>query len=132
MYTPYTDAKTGVTMIKVPVYSKIIAIPTPAILASRQAFMGGGTLVGFNVKETSGSALASWDIYDGTNPTGLTIITLSVPAGATLTQTITDYGLPFETGLFINHSSGASLFVLWIRQLVGRMEVPLSEFHRHI
>lgn len=82
-----------------------IATPSPAVSAVLDS--RGGQVVRTSFRETTGTASATVDLYDGTGTDGLWVDSIALSPG----QSTRDYYLPgqypYRTGLFLDVVSGS-------------------------
>jgi hypothetical protein len=85
-------------------YPRSLPLGTPAV--SRQVDHGCGWVRRISLRETSGSAAAELEFYDGTNDAGALLDSISLSAG----QSTRDYyrvgEYPYEGGLYLDVLSG--------------------------
>lgn len=83
------------------------AIPFDTITTTKQLIRTASDLNGWALHETTGSAAATLDIYDGLDTTGSFVARINLTAG----QSVRDYfdfeGIRLVTGIFLNVISGS-------------------------
>jgi hypothetical protein len=67
---------------------------------------GGGRIVWLTLRETTGAAAATVELYDGQNTTGVLIASIELPQGTSKEPTIQPKGLQFQNGLYCNVVAG--------------------------
>lgn len=76
-------------------------------------------LMGFAVKESSGTAAAEVDIYNGTDNKGLLTLPVTLTASQSTSEWYGPNGLEMSEGLFVVIASGAATGTLWIADYRG-------------
>jgi hypothetical protein len=66
----------------------------------------GGRVRRLSVRETSGSAAAAFDIYDGTGTGGVLIDTIALSAGQSTRDYYRSWEYPYDGGLWLQVVSG--------------------------
>ena len=82
-------------------------IPTANPAVSFQIDNTGGRVKRLSLRETTGSASAILDIYDGTGTGGVLIDTISLTAGQSTRDYYRGWEYPFDGGLYLNVVSGS-------------------------
>jgi hypothetical protein len=99
-------------------------VPLGAPVVSRLVDYSRGCVRRLSVRETTGAAGASFQVFDGSGIGGQLIDTVSLLAG----QSTRDYyrcgEYPYETGLYINVVSGTFEGVVVLRAHHGASECP--------
>lgn len=80
---------------------------------------GYAVLMGYSVKESTGSASAELDVYNSTAATGLLVIPMTLTAGQSAEDWFGPQGLEMSVGIFCNVASGAVSGSLWIYDHLG-------------
>ena len=94
-----------------------VRIPTNAG-STQQIVTGSGCLLALVVEETTGSATARFELWDGDNTGGEYMGPWTLSAGQSFDNNYSIYGLRFRIGLFLNVTSGSVGGVAYIGTLV--------------
>lgn len=94
---------------------RVVPVPWTAQSSGEQLVGGHGWLLGWSLRESTGSAAAVTELRDGTGTTGRLMGTSSVATSGSDTQTIGDIGWPFTVGLYLVAVSGSTTGVAWVR-----------------
>lgn len=94
---------------------RITPVSARAITASRALVSMGGRLMGWSVRETSGSAGCVVELYDGTSSAGQLIVPVGVGNGTYIGAWFGDVGLDIEQGIFANVVVGVMDIVVYYR-----------------
>lgn len=86
-----------------------------------QAVGGFVLLMGFSLKETTGTAIAELDLYNGTDTSGLDVYPITLAAGQSTADNFAPGGLLFPSGLFPSVVSGSVKGSLWIKDRFSRV-----------
>ena len=93
-----------------------VTIPTST--STFQIMVGFGTLMQFVMEETTGSAGARFELWDGITNTGEYIGPWTLSSGQSFDNAYPPHGIPFRSGLFVNVTSGSVAGVAHIGTLV--------------
>jgi hypothetical protein len=72
-------------------------------------------LLGWSATETTGSATASVNIYDGTDSSGVILLPIRLASGESAEAWYGPGGIRFRNGVYINVASGAAQGALFYR-----------------
>lgn len=75
----------------------------------------GGRLMGWALREATGSSFAAIEFYDGTNTGGQLIAPVNIGSGGFLSFWYGDVGIDIEQGVFMNVVAGSMDVVLYYR-----------------
>lgn len=76
-------------------------------------------LMGFAVKESTGTAAAEVDIYNGTNNQGLLVLPATLTASQSTSEWYGPNGLEMSEGIYSVVSSGSAVGTIWIADYLG-------------
>jgi hypothetical protein len=96
---------------------RAISVGVPA--ASGQILNMAGILLGWSIRETSGTTAASFDLFDGHDQNGALLATSALAAGGESQRTLFSKGVPLVAGLYFQLVSGAVKGVIYVRADVG-------------
>ena len=86
----------------------------PTTTASETLLNRAGILAGWSIYETTGSATATVDLYDGTGNGGVFMARISLGNGAVSTQAVGTIPLRFSNGLALVVVSGSVAGSVWV------------------
>lgn len=90
------------------------ALTVGSAAGSGTVFNAACLLLGWSVRETSGSAAAALDLYTGTAATGQVVAALGLPAGGESRAGPGWPGVPCPAGLYHDSVSGAYTGAVWV------------------
>lgn len=98
--------------------ASLVSLPNP--LVNTQLDYGSGRLRWWTFRETTGTAPAIFDIYDGSGA-GLNqiLLTFSLAPGESTRDFVGHHLIPYEVGLWLQVTSGAVLGAIQTDDLVG-------------
>lgn len=82
-------------------------IPIATTTASKQLVNTHCRLIGYNLAETTGSAGAVIDLYDGHDTGGVFVAEIDLVKATSVTQELNIYGWPITAGLYLSVASGS-------------------------
>ena len=82
-------------------------IPLNAVSASTQLYYAGGYVARLSLREATGSAPVSLQIYDGSNTSGVLIDAPYLAANGWSETRFNPWDYPFDGGLYLNVVSGS-------------------------
>ena len=99
--------------------------PRGAVIPVTRALAGAGTimwskscyLLGWALVETSGSASAEVDIYDGLSSASTLVAPITLSSGQSTRDYLGPDGLWCQVGVFAALASGAAKLVVWVRDI---------------
>lgn len=112
-------------------YEEMSWLTIPTLTGGLQVKTGGGVIVGQIMVETTGSAGAAYDLYDGNGTGGQAIGPWTLLASQSFDNTYTLYGLPFFNGLYMNVTSGSVRGSVLIGTLTPYPPPEPSDFPEH-
>jgi hypothetical protein len=89
-------------------------IRIPTTTSTLQVMTGAGTLLALVVEETTGTAGARFELWDGGSTGGEYMGPWTLLSGQSFDNNYTIYGLPFRNGLFLNVTTGSAGGVMYI------------------
>jgi hypothetical protein len=95
----------------------IIAVPFGPTGASFLPLTGDVLLAGWSVAESTGAAVASLDIFDGTDATGSLLASIRLAANESVQDSLPQPGVDAKVGLFVRVNAGSVIGALWLRDL---------------
>lgn len=75
---------------------------------------GRSILMGYSVKEASGTASAEIDIVNGADATGMIVCPVTLSAGQSTEDWFGPQGLQMDVGVFCHVASGAVVGSVWV------------------
>lgn len=90
-----------------------IATPSP-LTTSQIAVSGRGAVKGWAFRETTGAAVATFNLWDGTANNGLMIAPLALASAGHESIWLGELGVSFTRGLFIEVTAGSVVGALWV------------------
>lgn len=84
-----------------------------------QLLTGSGQIFYLNLRESTGSAGAVVELYDGSSTGGQRICSINLGTGLSETDSFNDNGLPVERGVFKHMVSGAALVTVGVQLDIG-------------
>lgn len=99
----------------VEVWEPVRSVPVPATSTSRNIIKTAGALIGWSLRETTGSAAASVDIYDGNTNEGTKVASMAMASGGDDHIYMGPFGIPVRTGLYLDVVSGSVAGAVWVR-----------------
>lgn len=90
-----------------------------ALAADKQLTTLGGLLMGWSMRESTGSAAAVVELYDGNGTGGQLLGTQQLASAASFTVTLFDDGIEVENGVTAHIVSGSADVVVYFRADVG-------------
>lgn len=94
-------------------------ITLATVTTSKLVNGGQARLMGWCLIETTGSAAASLDMYDGGDSSGQLIGPISLTASQSTRDWLSGEGIRLRRGLFVNVLSGSVRGVFWLRLPMG-------------
>jgi hypothetical protein len=82
-------------------------VTIPATTGTLQVINGSGTLLQLVMEETTGSATARFELWDGRNTGGEYLGPWTLSAGQSFDNAYPPHGIVFRSGLFLNVTSGS-------------------------
>jgi hypothetical protein len=79
----------------------------PTTTGTLQVITGAGTLLLQVIEETTGTAAARYELWDGTDTGGEYIGPWTILSGQSFDNNYSLYGIPFRHGLFLNVTTGS-------------------------
>lgn len=117
MTTPYDPLPPlDLTVLPAPRIISLTSTNAPKLLISF-----AGLLTGWSVRETSGTAAADLQAYDGRDSGGQLLATIGLASGGSSALSMALPGWPFRTGLYVAAGSGAWEAVFVVVPLPGGM-----------
>ena len=102
-------------------------ITIPATTGTLGVFTGFGTVLALIMEETTGSAGARFELWDGSDTGGEYLGPWTLSSGESFDNTYPPKGLVFRNGLFLNVTAGSVAGAVHIGTLVPWPEVHGSE-----
>lgn len=91
------------------------SIATPSPLTTGAIIVSGrGVLKGWGFRETTGAAVATLNVWDGTANNGLLIAPLSLASAGHEAIWLGELGVSFTRGLFVEVTAGSIVGALWV------------------
>lgn len=87
--------------------------PITAITSAGTVVSGASLLRGWSLKESTGSATAACDIYDGDGTNGLLVATITLRTNESTREVIPGGGIEIRTGLYYVVVAGTIKGSLW-------------------
>lgn len=87
--------------------------------ADEQLLYGSGQLFYFNMRETTGSAGAVVELYDGDNTSSQRICSIGLGNGVSDTESFNDDGIPIERGVFKHVVTGSAVVTIGVQLDMG-------------
>ena len=110
----------GMTVIEVAGYhDPVIPISLGALTGGQLATARAVHLLGWALRETSGSAAAALSLYTGGSASGQLLAPINLSAGESTRDWFGNSGVYLPGGLFANVESGSVLVVVWVRICTG-------------
>jgi len=96
--------------------ARLLSLPSP--FASSQLDYGAGRVRWWSFRETTGTTAAVFDLYDGTSAAlNQVLLTVSLGPGESTRDFVGHHLIPYETGLYLNVTSGTVLGALQTDEL---------------
>jgi len=89
-----------------------IAIPTSGV-GGTILLSGRGVLKGWAFRETTGAAVATFNLWDGTANNGLLLSPLALASAGHESIWLGELGLSFTRGLFVEVTAGSIIGAVW-------------------
>jgi len=89
------------------------------LTAGSALFGGQARLCGGSLRNTSTTATAVVDLYDGGGSGGQPVANVNLAANESTRDWLSGEGLRIRTGLYVNVTSGSVRVVLWVRFPIG-------------
>lgn len=83
--------------------------------ADEQLLTGSGQMIYFNMRETTGSAGAVVELYDGNSTSSQRICSIGLQNGVSDTHDFADDGIPVERGLFKHMVTGSAVVTVCVQ-----------------
>lgn len=93
----------------------VIPVPFGPITVGAIPLTGDCLLIGWAVKESTGTASCSFDIFDGIDATGTRVAPVTLSPGQSVRDWTTAPGIDLKVGVFIRVNSGQVEGTLWLR-----------------
>lgn len=90
----------------------------PATTGTLQLWTGEGSIMALVAEETTGSAAARFELWDGITTGGEYLGPWTLSESQSFDSSYPPHGLPFRAGVFLNVTSGSVAGVLYIATLV--------------
>lgn len=90
-----------------------MAIPTTGV-GGVIVVQGRGVLKGWAFRETTGAAVATLNLWDGTNNAGLLLSPLGLASAGHESIWLGEQGVSYTRGLFIEVTAGSVIGALWV------------------
>lgn len=87
--------------------------PFPATTGTVIVVQGRGTLKGWAVKETTGAATATLNVWDGTTNVSLLLAPVNLSANESSREWFGELGISFTRGLLVEVTAGSVSGALW-------------------
>ena len=87
--------------------------------ADEQLLTGSGQLIYFNMRETTGSAGAVVELYDGSGTSAQRICSIGLGNGVSDTHDFANGGIPVERGLFKHVVTGSAVVTVCVQLDIG-------------
>lgn len=88
--------------------------PITGITTAGTVVSGASLLRGWSLKESTGTAVAACDIYDGDGTNGLLVATISLRINESTREVIPAGGIEIRSGLYYVVTAGAIKGSLWV------------------
>jgi len=99
-----------------------LVINVPTTTGTLQVFTGAGAVTAIVMEETTGSASARFQLYDGTNTQGAYLGPYTLAEGQSFDSVYPKPHLRFRAGLFLNVTSGSVGGAIQIVRSVGGVD----------
>lgn len=86
----------------------------PATTVGIILISGRGVLTGWALKETTGAAAATLNIWDGTDNRGLLLAPVNLAANESNREWFSDWGIAFSRGIFVEVLTGSVSGAVWV------------------
>lgn len=91
------------------------SIATASPLTTSQVLLSGrGVLKGWAFRETTGAAVATLNLWDGTSNAGLMVAPLGLASAGHESIWLGELGVSFTRGLFVEVTAGSIVGALWV------------------
>lgn len=87
--------------------------------ADEQLLTGSGQLIYWNMRETTGSAGAVVELYDGSGANAQRICSIGMGNGVSDTHDFADGGIPVERGVFKHVVTGSAVVTICVQLDIG-------------
>lgn len=92
-------------------------LQVPTTTTSKSLYSRAGRLVGWAFRETTGSAAAAIDLYDGADANGVLMGSIGMVANGGSVVAFGDNPHPFLEGVFLSVASGSVRGAVWVKDL---------------
>jgi len=82
-------------------------IHVPTTTSTAQLYTGFGTILFLIMEETTGSAAARFELWDGAGTSGEYIGPWTLASGQSFDNAYPSHGIPFRSGIYLNVTSGS-------------------------
>lgn len=100
--------------------------PIPTITAGQQVYLGPAVLYGWAFEETTTSAVARLNLYDGTANTGKLVVPISLSADQSTRDYLPGNGVEIRTGVFLDVTAGSIDGSVWIVPLTFNEDIAFA------
>lgn len=94
---------------------RVVALSFPATTSTRVVAGMVDGLCGWSFLETTGSAAATVEVYDGQDATGELLTVISLSSGQSTRDWVDRQGLEVRIGMFLRVTAGSVRGALWVR-----------------
>lgn len=108
---PQTNATVAEWIIRGPVKP----VPIGTKTAGSSILSTAADLIGWSLKETTGAAAATVNIYNGTSNKGTLVAALAIPSGSTDRYSLDMFGVYCDSGIYLDVVSGSVTGSVWAR-----------------
>ena len=91
-------------------------VPIPVTTVSQVLISGAVGLVGWSLRETTGAAVATVEFVDGGSAGGTIIGEVSLAAGASDTEPVSDKGVLARQGIYMRVIAGSVTGAIYVRR----------------
>lgn len=98
-------------------YVPIQAIAVPATTSGQPILAGDSLLCGYSIKESTGTAPAEFQIYDGSSNNGQLVLDVTLLAGQSVVEELPFPGVYLGNGMQLVVTVGSVSGAIWVRDV---------------
>lgn len=102
-------------------------LPFAATSADVQLLTGLFVLRGWSMNETTGSAVATAVLRDGTSTSAPSVASIALASAGAASQWLSGNGVLLRTGLFLDITAGSAAGTIWYNAITHTTDVELVE-----
>lgn len=114
-YPPEGPGSGDTVVVVVPPGGTVKKLGTGTLTTSKKLVNAKGYVTGWSARETTGSAGAVVQLFDGVDSSGTKFAEQGLPNGTGTPVPLGDIGLYMEQGVFVNVLTGSVDVVVWFR-----------------